>query len=112
IYLTPMVLGGIASVLAAAWKFLGIGQPPFRSGPLDTLYGLARRIRSVASETELIGIEDEIDNILKAERLKAEQGDEAAVDAATLNVVAHRLENLIHDRRTLLLAAPPTASAA
>ena len=45
IYLGPMILGGIASVLAAAWKFLGIGQPAFREGPLDTLYGLARRIR-------------------------------------------------------------------
>ena len=44
IYLGPMILGGIATVLAAAWKFLGIGQPEFREGPLDTLYGLARRI--------------------------------------------------------------------
>jgi NMT1-like family len=30
IYLGPMILGGIASVLAAAWKFLGIGQPEVR----------------------------------------------------------------------------------
>src|SRR6202022_3819172 len=27
IYLTPMVLGGAATLLAAAWKFLGIGNP-------------------------------------------------------------------------------------
>src|SRR6267142_1225025 len=27
IYLTPMILGGMATVLAAAWKFLGIGAP-------------------------------------------------------------------------------------
>jgi hypothetical protein len=26
IYLTPMILGGLATVLATAWKFLGIGQ--------------------------------------------------------------------------------------
>jgi TRAP-type uncharacterized transport system substrate-binding protein len=106
IYLGPMILGGIATVLAAAWKFLGIGQPEFREGPLDTLYGLARRIRSVNSESELSSIEEEIDNILRAERLKAEGGNENAVDAATLNVVAHRLENLIHDRRELLLTKP------
>ncbi|MCC8943595.1 C4-dicarboxylate ABC transporter substrate-binding protein [Bradyrhizobium sp. Arg62] len=112
IYLGPMILGGIASVLAAAWKFLGIGQPEFREGPLDTLYGLARRIRTVNSDSELSGIEEEIDNILKAERLKAEAGDENAVDAATLNVVAHRLENLIHDRRAMLLAKPPIAAVA
>ena len=98
----------IASVLAAGWKFLGIGQPQFREGPLDTLYGLARRIRGVVSEGELSGIEEEIDNILRAERLKAEAGDENAVDAATLNVIAHRLENLIHDRRAMLLTKGPT----
>jgi TRAP-type uncharacterized transport system substrate-binding protein len=112
IYLGPMILGGIASVLAAGWKFLGIGQPEFREGPLDTLYGLARRIRGVNSESELSGIEEEIDNILRAERLRAEAGDENAVDAATLNVVAHRLENLIHDRRVLLMSKPPIASVA
>jgi TRAP-type uncharacterized transport system substrate-binding protein len=112
IYLGPMILGGIASVLAAAWKFLGIGQPEFREGPLDTLYGLARRIRGVNSESELSAIEEEIDNILRAERRRAEAGDENAVDAATLNVVAHRLENLIHDRRVMIAAKPPIASVA
>jgi TRAP-type uncharacterized transport system substrate-binding protein len=112
IYLGPMILGGIASVLAAAWKFLGIGQPEFRQGTLDTLYGLARRIRGVDSESELSAIEEDIDNLLRAERLKAEDGDEAAVDAATLNVVAHRLENLIHDRRAILSARPPAAAVA
>ena len=112
IYLGPMVLAAIASVLAAAWKFLGIGQPEFRAGPLDTLYGLARQIRSVKTETELSNIEDQIDNILRDESLKAEQGDENAVDAATLNVVAHRLENLIHDRRVILASRPPVASVA
>jgi TRAP-type uncharacterized transport system substrate-binding protein len=112
IYLGPMVLGGIASFLAAAWKFLGIGQPEVREGPLDTLYGLARQIRGVSTETELSNIEEEIDNILRAERLKAEGGDERAVDASTLNVVAHRLENLIHDRRAILATRPPVASVA
>jgi TRAP-type uncharacterized transport system substrate-binding protein len=101
IYLTPMILGGIATVLAAAWKFLGIA--PFAGdGPLDTLYALARRIRKADTEIELGTIEDEIDEILKAQRAKAAAGDENAVDATTLNVAAHRLENLIHDRRQML----------
>ncbi len=106
IYLGPMLLGGIASVLAAGWKFLGIGQPETIEGPLDSLYALARRIRSVGTEAELSGIEDEIDDILKAERTKTESDDESAVDAATLNVIAHRLENMIHDRRVVLAAKP------
>ena len=111
IYLTPMVLGGAATMLAAAWKFLGIGNRA-TEGPLDSLYALSRRIRKVDTEAELSDIEDEIDDILKAERAKSAAGDESAVDDATLNVAAHRLESLIHDRRTLIAKGPAVASAA
>jgi hypothetical protein len=85
---------------------------PCETSALCRLYGLSQRIRSVNSDSELVAIEEEIDNVLKAERLKAEEGDENAVDAATLNVVAHRLENLIHDRREMLLKKPQIVSVA
>src|SRR3954452_4794163 len=111
IYLTPMVLGGVLTLLAAAWKFLGIGSQA-TEGPLDALYALARRIRKVDTKPELSDIEEEIDAILKAERAKSAGGDESAVDDATLTVAAHRLESLIHDRRTLLATGPAIASAA
>src|SRR5437762_5937479 len=111
IYLTPMVLGGVATMLAAAWNFLGIGKSA-PEGPLDSLYALARRIRKVNTDIELSDIEEEIDDILKAERAKSANGDESAVDDTTLNVAAHRLENLIHDRRTLIAKGPAVASAA
>ena len=109
IFLAPMILGGIASVLAAAWKFLGVGNPEVPEGPLDSLYALGRRIRKVESEAELSDIEDEIDNILKAQRAKAASGDESAVDTTTLNIAAHRLEGLIHDRRAMLARRPMAA---
>lgn len=112
IYLAPMVLGGAATVLAAAWKFLGIGGPATREGPLDSLYALSRRIRKADSEAELLDIEEEIDSILKEQRAKSASGDESAVDDATLNVAAHRLESLIHDRRTMLVKKPAVSSAA
>jgi TRAP transporter TAXI family solute receptor len=112
IYLTPMVLGGIATVLATAWKFLGIGNPATSEGPLDSLYALGRRIRNVGTAAELLDIEEEIDDILKAQRTRSADGDENAVDAATLNVAAHRLESLIHDRRAMLAKRPVVASAA
>src|SRR5437868_5637833 len=111
IYLTPMILGGAATMLAAAWKFLGVGSPK-SEGPLDSLYALARRIRNVSADADLLDIEEEIDNILKAEHAKSAAGDESAVDDATLNVAAHRLESLIHDRRALLAKRPAVASAA
>lgn len=111
IYLTPMMLGGAATMLAAAWKFLGLGNRAIK-GPLDSLYALARRIRNVSSEAELSDIEEEIDNILKGEHAKSGAGDESAVDDATLNVAAHRLESLIHDRRVVLAKRPAVASVA
>src|ERR1700720_394167 len=112
IYLTPMALGGAATVLAAAWKFLGLGQPTTKQGPLDSLYALGRRIRKAGTEAELSDIEEEIDDILKAQRARSAAGDESAVDDATLNVAAHRLESLIHDRRTMLAKKPAVVSAA
>jgi TRAP-type uncharacterized transport system substrate-binding protein len=112
IYLTPMILGGLASVLAAGWKFLGIGQPEIQQGPLDSLYALGRRIRKANSEPELSDIEEEIDSILGTQRAISASGDENAVDDATLNVAAHRLEGLIHDRRILLGTRPGISSAA
>jgi NMT1-like family len=111
IYLTPMILGGLATVLAAAWKFLGIGQSESEA-PLDALYASARRIRKSDTEAELAAIEEKIDDILRAQCAKAAAGDEAAVDAATLNVAAHRLENLIHDRRAVLEKGSAIAPAA
>ena len=111
IYLTPMALGGAATVLAAAWKFLGLGGPANRQGPLDSLYALGRRIRSADTEAELSEIEEEIDGILKAQRARSASGDETAVDDATLNVAAHRLESLIRDRRMMRAKGPAAVSA-
>jgi len=112
IYLTPMAFGGAATLLAAAWKFLGLGQPETGQGPLDSLYALGRRIRKASTEAELSDIEEEIDDILKAQRAKSAGGDETAVDDATLNVAAHRLEGLIHDRRNILARKPAIVSEA
>ena len=88
------------------------GSPATSEGPLDSLYALGRRIRKAGSEAELSDIEEEIDNILKAQRAKSAGGDENAVDDATLNVAAHRLEGLIHDRRNMLAKKPAIVSAA
>jgi TRAP-type uncharacterized transport system substrate-binding protein len=112
IYLTPMFLGGAATMLAAAWKFLGLGQRASHQGPLDSLYALSRQIRNAATEAELLDIEEQIDDILGAQRERSASGDKTAVDDATLNVAAHRLESLIHDRRVMLARRPSIVSAA
>lgn len=101
IYLTPMALGALVSIAAAAWKFLGVGEEA-KEGVLDSLYLMARRIRSADNEAALSDMEDEIDAILKTQLAKAAEGDENAIDAGTLNLAAHRLEDLIHYRRAEL----------
>lgn len=104
IFLAPMILGGIASVLAAAWQFLRSGELKPRQPALDSLYALGRKIRSAENESDLSEIENQIDEVLRAQRARASAEEEDALDAATLNVAAHRLENLIHDRRAALAA--------
>jgi TRAP-type uncharacterized transport system substrate-binding protein len=102
IYLTPMILGGLASVLAAAWRFVGTRTSKPDESALDALYALARRARKSDREQELSEIENRIDDILSDQRLKIASGDEDAADMAMLNVAANRVENLIHARRSIL----------
>jgi TRAP transporter TAXI family solute receptor len=106
IFLAPMIFGGLVSVLAAAWKFLRAGDPPDGEEALDSLYALGDRIRSTQAEPELSDIEREIDKVLQAQRARSAAGEENALDVTTLNVAAHRLQSLIHDRRIQLAAQP------
>jgi TRAP transporter TAXI family solute receptor len=104
IFLAPMVLGLLASVGAALWRFLRSGERKPKQSALDALYALGRRIRQANSDAELTEIENQIDDVLRAQRAGTDE-DENTLDAATLNVAAHRLENLIHDRKIALNAA-------
>jgi TRAP-type uncharacterized transport system substrate-binding protein len=104
IFLAPMIAGALATVLAAAWRFLRAGGPPTREEALDALYALGRRIRSCGKDAELDEIEQEIDRVLQAQRQRAAAGEDESRDVTALNVAAHRLENLIHDRRLALAA--------
>jgi TRAP-type uncharacterized transport system substrate-binding protein len=99
IFLAPMIAGGLISVLAAAWKFLRAGEPLTREEALDALYALGQRIRASSSVAELDEIEREIDRLLLAQRKKEAVGEEGVRAVVAVNVAAHRLENLIHDRR-------------
>ncbi len=102
IFLAPMALGALATVLATAWRFLRSDDFQTKEAALDSLYALGRRIRNAETESDLLEIENQIDEVLRAQRARAATDDENALDAATLNVAAHRLENLIHDRRSAL----------
>lgn len=100
IFLVPMVIGGLASIAAAARRFLR-EEKVERGDPLDRLYALAGQIRTVTHAQELDEIEEEIDRVLRSQRLAAARGEDEAL-VTSLNVAAHRLETLISDRRAML----------
>ena len=104
IYLTPMVLGAMASVFAAAWRFLGIRTVETTKPALDALCVLPGRIRKIENEAGLVEIENEVDALVRARLAKAMAGDESAMEAPALFAAAHRIDNLIHHRRTVLAA--------
>jgi hypothetical protein len=114
IYLTPMVLGAMASVFAAAWRFLGVRPIDPAQSTLDTLCGLPGRIRKTDDEAELASIEEEVDAILRGHLARSTDRDESASEAQALIAAAHRLDNLIHHRRMALAlkTQPPRAEPA
>jgi TRAP-type uncharacterized transport system substrate-binding protein len=109
IYLTPMALGAMASIFAAAWRFLGVRPIDTTGVALETLCNFQMQIRISATEAELMAIEHEIDDIVRAQLTKFATTDESASEISALMSVAHRLDNLIHHRRTALAARAPVA---
>jgi len=108
IYLTPMVLGALASAFAAAWRFLGVRPVDPAQTTLDALCGLPGRVRKTDDEAELTSIEEEVDAILRNHLARSGASDESTSEAQALITAAHRLDNLIHHRRMVLaLKTPP-----
>jgi TRAP-type uncharacterized transport system substrate-binding protein len=107
IFLAPMIAGALASVLAAAWKFLRSPEAKARQEALDALYALGPRIRHAEGVAELEEIEREIDQVLRVQRSQPVDDEKAERAVTAVNVAAHRLENLIHDRRIHLASQQP-----
>jgi TRAP-type uncharacterized transport system substrate-binding protein len=107
IYLTPMVLGAIASIFAAAWRFLGVRPNESTRTTLDALCILPGRIRKTCGEAELMAIEDEVDAIVRAQLVQSADREESAPETLALMSAAHRIDNLIHHRRAVLAAKAP-----
>jgi TRAP-type uncharacterized transport system substrate-binding protein len=102
IYLTPMVLGALASVFAGVWRFLGIRSHDTAQGTLEQLSALRGRIRDLEDEAELRKIEDEVDAMLGAQLTKSTGDEESGTEALALIALAQRLDNLVHHRRVVL----------
>jgi TRAP-type uncharacterized transport system substrate-binding protein len=104
LFLIPMALGLIASLIAAARKFVGFDSENAAS-VLEPLHALAGPIRHARSEAELGAIEEEIDDIISTQLRSPPNGKNRAANAAALSLAAQRLERLIQYRRAML---PPS----
>ena len=102
LFYLSMLLGFVASMLAAVWKFMMRGADGPKERPLMRLYGLMDTIGAASSETELADVERTIDEILKLELEKHASGDAEAAESAALGLATHRLERLIGQRRATL----------
>jgi NMT1-like family len=102
IFLVPMVLGGLVSIMAATRKYLREDDAVPKGDFLDHLYSLSARIRMADTVEQLDAIEDEIDRLLRSHRIAAAADDAEASNVTSINVAAHRLETLISDRRAAL----------
>ena len=94
-----MLLGSLASVFVAAWKFMLGGAEKPEKRPINRLYALTDRIANASSEADLADVERNIDEILKDELARSANGDSDAAEAAALGLATHRLEYLINRRR-------------
>jgi hypothetical protein len=56
-----------------------------------------------------MAIEVEVDDVVRAQLMKSTASDDGSPEISALMSVAHRLDNLIHHRRTVLAARAPEA---
>ena len=102
IYLTPMLLGALASVFAGAWRFLGLRGGEAEHTAPSRLCDFRERIRDLDDEAALRKLEDEIDALLRAQLAKPPGSEESNSETLTVIALAQRLETLIHHRRLAL----------
>jgi hypothetical protein len=105
IYLTPMVLGALASISAAAWRFLGVRADQTAAPVLQVLHSMPARIRQAGDEAALPAIEVEIDGLLGGKLAGIGNDEDRLAEAAMLISAAGRLDNLIYHRRMVLASA-------
>jgi TRAP transporter TAXI family solute receptor len=104
IFYGSILLGSLASLLAATWKFIARDYPANNRTALVRLYALASVIGHATSAEELANVEQDIDVILKFELEKHLRRHADAADIAVLSLATHRLEHLIDQRRAALCA--------
>ena len=103
-----MVFGSLASIFAAAWKYMTKKEEGPDSFPLTRLYAFKDQLCKAGSEAELAETEQRIDEIFRSELEKHARGDADATDTGALGLAMQQLANAAGQRRVTLAgkAAP------
>jgi TRAP transporter TAXI family solute receptor len=102
IFYGSMLLGTLASLFAAAWKFMTKKDEKPEDRPLIRLHALMDQVRRSTSDADLTRTEERIDEILRGELEKYANGEAEPAESAALGLATHRLEHLIAQRRAAL----------
>jgi TRAP-type uncharacterized transport system substrate-binding protein len=97
-----MVFGSLASIFAAAWKYMTKKEEGPESFPLTRLYAFKDQLSKADSEAELAETEQRIDEIFKSELEKHARGDTDATDTGALGLAMQQLANATSQRRATL----------
>jgi TRAP-type uncharacterized transport system substrate-binding protein len=97
-----MVFGSLASIFAAAWKYMTKKEEAPESFPLTRLYAFKDQLSKADSEAELAETEQRIDEIFKSELEKHARGDTDATDTGALGLAMQQLANATGQRRATL----------
>lgn len=106
-----MLLGMLASMFAAVWRYMLKDDPKSHERPLSQLFALMDRVRGAQDEADLAKAEQEIDEILRSQLEKYAPGEIDAGEAAAVSLATHRLERLVHERRAALRSSAGSTSA-
>ena len=109
-----MLLGTLASLLGACWKFMVRSDAKPVERPLKRLFGLMDEVKNARDEAELVRVEETIDEILRAQLEGSPQGEIDPGEAAAVSLATHRLERMLSQKRAALAggASPAAAPAA
>ena len=107
-----ILFGSLMSILAGAWKFMARDPDEEQKLPSIRIHALIDRVYNAASDTDLVKVEREIDEILRRELQRyASTSDIGAGESAALNLATQRLEYLIVQRRLALNGSASVAPA-
>lgn len=97
-----MILGSLASIFAAIWKFMTKKEEGPESLPLMRLYALRDQLSKASSEAELAEAEQRIDEIFKVELERHARGDAEAINSGALGLTMQQLANASAQRRATI----------